>query len=417
VPNLNENGFIPSRPVADWREEVMRRGRRRLVRRRAFQASSIVGVLAIVAVLVPTLLSGRGPLLQNEVGRPAHKDRAAVTAAPQRPGPVDSLHGGAPSSRTRARIAEEGQNDVASSPSSTRERVAFVSNREGRRQIYLMDIDGSDVHRISDKSGNDFDPAWSPDGKRIAFAHEPGGNNSYDAPGPDSQIWVMDTNGSHRKQLTAPGNDTSCASAYQRAAGYGSGCWDSVPSWSPDGSKVLFTRAGHKAQLAGCPQYEACPSVWTVHADGSGAHRVTSGRDAVWSPDGTEIAFDDAFNADPNCPGCDFGDVYVAQADGARREDLGVRGVAGPWARDSQLLLYTSDSSEIGILTRRGGAWSSHDVTAGIQPSWAPDDRAIAFAGSNDDGLYLINIDGTRRRKITGTSSADTDPVFDPYPV
>jgi TolB protein len=54
-------------------------------------------------------------------------------------------------------------------------RIAFVSNREGNREIYAMNADGSNVARLTNDLGEDSSPAWSPDGKQIAFVSNRGG--------------------------------------------------------------------------------------------------------------------------------------------------------------------------------------------------------------------------------------------------
>ena len=67
-------------------------------------------------------------------------------------------------------------------------RIAFVSDRDGDYEIFVMDADGSHVQQLTDNNKNDWDPVWSPDGKRIAFD-----SNRYG----DYEIFVMDADGSH----------------------------------------------------------------------------------------------------------------------------------------------------------------------------------------------------------------------------
>src|SRR5581483_9868219 len=232
VLGIPMSGFTPSRPISEWRDETMRRGRRRIFRKRAVQAASVLAGVTLIAFLVPVLFGGDHATINHEVGHPAARGSATSSPAPRRSGSRTSKgHSvAAPNERSGA-SSRRTQGSAVAAPSEV--TIAFVGERDGRRQIYLVNLDGSHLRRISDMTGNDFDPAWSPDGTRIAFAYEPGGTNSVDAPGPDAQIWVMNADGSHRTRLTTPGNDTtSCSTVSQRESGYGDGCWDGHPSWS-----------------------------------------------------------------------------------------------------------------------------------------------------------------------------------------
>ena len=53
-------------------------------------------------------------------------------------------------------------------------QIAFASNREGNFEIYVMDTDGKNPQRLTDNPAIDWDPSWSPDGKRIVFSSEKG---------------------------------------------------------------------------------------------------------------------------------------------------------------------------------------------------------------------------------------------------
>ena len=94
--------------------------------------------------------------------------------------------------------------------------IAFASSRDGSFDIYLTRPDGSNVTRLTELEGGAFQPVWSPDGSRIAFtSHWEGPNND------DAYINVMNADGSDLTRLAGPGE-------------YG------TPVWSPDGSHVAF---------------------------------------------------------------------------------------------------------------------------------------------------------------------------------
>jgi TolB protein len=71
-------------------------------------------------------------------------------------------------------------------------QIAFMSNREGTWEIYIMGIDGTGVRRLTNNAANDGLPTWSPDGKTLAFVSNQGGPWA---------VWAMSPNGSNRRKL------------------------------------------------------------------------------------------------------------------------------------------------------------------------------------------------------------------------
>ena len=217
-------------------------------------------------------------------------------------------------------------------------RLAFNRGRD----IYVIRADGRGLVRLTQGRAADGQPAWSPDGRSIAFIR--GGD-----------LWLMQPDGSRPRALYVAG----------RANG---------PSWSPDGRRIAFglTTDGDRGSIA-------------VIARGGGDVRyITDGRfepeeDAPdeewaddqqpdWSPDGTLIAFTRKVWL---CPRCDQHAVFSV-----RLSDAGVR-----W--------LTTNTS----YTASG-------------PSWAPD--GSRFAASTDGGVGIFTADGDRIRILApqGTESA-----------
>jgi TolB protein len=87
-------------------------------------------------------------------------------------------------------------NPEDSAPAAYSDRVAFMSNRSGNWEIYLVDLDGTGLKRLTDNESIDGLPTWSPNGRSIAFVSDQGGSWG---------VWVMNADGSGRRKLFAIG--------------------------------------------------------------------------------------------------------------------------------------------------------------------------------------------------------------------
>jgi TolB protein len=130
-------------------------------------------------------------------------------------------------------------------PATGRE-IAFVSDRGGAPEIYVMDSSGANQHPLVGRGGHADSPAWSPDGRYIAYTF--GSEEGY-------QVFVSDVSTGQQLQLTSRGRNES-------------------PSWSPDGRHLVFqsNRSGHW-------------EIWQMHIDGTGQRQLTHGgaRLATWA--------------------------------------------------------------------------------------------------------------------------------------
>jgi Tol biopolymer transport system component len=98
---------------------------------------------------------------------------------------------GNPKQIYRLTDTEEPESDIAWSPDG--ERLLFVSERDGNKEIYLMDYTGNNEIRLTFNQKDDYDPLWAPDGTSVIFVSELDG---------DSDIFIMDTQGQSQQRVT-----------------------------------------------------------------------------------------------------------------------------------------------------------------------------------------------------------------------
>ena len=244
---------------------------------------------------------------------------------------------------------------------SRKTKIAFTSMRDGNTEIYVMDGDGGNQRRVTVNPTYDRYPAWSPDGKMIAFvSNRNRGRN---------QIWVIDAAGRNPVRLTDGGSD-------------------SYPDWSPDGKTILYA-AGDVQE-----DHDLAPGgIAAMDADGNNK-RLLKNRGGIhpsWSPDGDWIAF--AFG--------NFGDtrqVYVMDRDGGNprqlTRDAGHKympswspdGVQIAYASDYRIWVMDSDGKNQRRLTKING--DNH-------PTWSPQSDVIAFHAERKGGghgIYAVDV-------------------------
>jgi Tol biopolymer transport system component/photosystem II stability/assembly factor-like uncharacterized protein len=256
--------------------------------------------------------------------------------------------------------------------------ITFVSENsftDSQTEIFNVDDEGSSIRKVTNTPQSEMQPAWSPNGRRIAYINS-------------SQLCVMDYDGRNSSVIVASMPASS-------------------PDWSPDGSKITFSG------------YDGSGSnIYIVNADGTGLKRITdlaSGNyNPNWSPDGTRIAFSR------------IGKIYTMNPDGSNATPV-IAAVSTiseddpDWSPDSRQIVFAgSNGSEprlyvVGLDGTNLRRLTSEEARES-GPAWSLDGTRIAYLREGSFGnVYVVNADGSGQKQITNTTLRKYAPVWKPH--
>jgi len=268
-------------------------------------------------------------------------------------------------------------------------KIAFVSNRDGNKEIYVMNADGTDQKNLTKNIADDSNPVWSPDGTKIAFVSKRDGNN---------EIYVMNGDGTDQTRLTTNASD------------------DVYPLWSPDSTKIVFVskRDGNN-------------EIYVMNADGTSQTRLTTagglypewsgGSNPAWSPDGTKIAFSSMRGNDVDLQ------IYVMNADGSKQirltNSIGMH-FNPKWSPDGTKIAFDifAGGNQISVINADGTYADTFLFDhPNLYPAWSPDGTKLAFQwwarmAPNTEGICVINAVGTGNGIML--DNHETDPLWSP---
>jgi Tol biopolymer transport system component len=270
-------------------------------------------------------------------------------------------------------------------------RIAFSADQTSHNQIFSVNPDGTGLSgALTSESANSIGARWSPDGTKLVGAFYASGRG---------QIYVVNADGS------GPTNVSNNA------------FYDQAPSWSPDGSKIVFERLN--------ASYNA--GVYVMNADGSGQTQITaipSGGfsvgdfNPVWSPNGAKIAFTRYVQ------GNNLAQIYTMNPDGASQTNITNSSTyfsdGANWSPDSTRIVFSASkpmSSDTDIFVMNADGTSQMNLTnttatSNLEPTFSPDGTQIAFVREPNTAnphydLFVIGANGSGAKDITNTPTVD----------
>ncbi len=247
----------------------------------------------------------------------------------------------------------DGSNDPDWSPDGKTIAFSRPSKSDGGQmlpQIWLMDADGGNLRQLTTSNTAKNGPSWSPDGKQMVFINYRNPGSPSD---PQPQIGIMNSDGSNERLLTIEqrlnvkvdedGISTLLETAYDANA----------PSWSPVDNRVAFW-SGLETQYG---------QIWVINSDGTNCRQLTedpshrSSDDPSWSPDGTKILF--------NTGRSGHSELWVMNSDGSDERRVSdtdpipcpgrgawqpvIEGVTKTWADHPEEKSHANSESVVGI--------------------------------------------------------------------
>jgi PKD repeat protein len=256
---------------------------------------------------------------------------------------------------------------------------AFVTNRDGNNEIYVVNADGSNPVNVSSNGADDTDPAWSPDGTRLAFTSNRQG---------DFDLHILNISDGTVTQITFDSTD------------------DTQPRWSPDGSRLAYTRtSGGNSDIYFVNLSDNSISPWLA-TDANESY-------PTWSPDGSQLAYESGQ------------EIFVANVNDTSTA-INITNDAGndtqpSWGADN-LIAFASNRDgdfEIHVMGTDGSnvqKLTDNNVADGF-PNWVPNGNRIVYtselatdgSGSASNlNIYTMRADGSEQAPYTTDGSSES---------
>tara|TARA_Y100001970_G_scaffold281852_1_gene393472 strand:- start:6334 stop:7374 length:1041 start_codon:yes stop_codon:yes gene_type:complete len=274
--------------------------------------------------------------------------------------------------------------------SSDGSKLAFVTERDNNREIYIMDLmwmdgytqwEGRNLKNLTKTSGHEWSPRFSPSGEKLVFSFYEPNEDNYD-------IYIINSNGDNKKNLTArPG-------------------YEILPQFSPDGSFIIF-----QSWQFGVKEIFFINLLEEIEINLTGEPEsndiLTDGN--AFSPDGKNIVFTSDRDGNKN--------IYMMNVNGSNQKQLTTHpsdDYEPVFSPDGRTIVFTSErdgNREIYIMNDNGTDIKnlSNNLADDWNPKYYLDNNKIVFQSLRDGNweIYIMKLDGTGQINLTNHPGSD----------
>jgi Tol biopolymer transport system component len=356
----------------------------------------LIGLIALIVVIAGGIFLFRSGILDTPSTSPSLEKTATETsAAPAvvEQSPTSQIAAAQPSPTTPALPSPTPPPPVSPTPAATPiggggGKIAFVSERTGLPQIFLMNIEGEDETQLTTIPDGACQPSWSPDGARLLFVSP---CRKKDSSYPNGAIYVMNADGSN----------------VQLHISFMGGVYD--PDWSSEG--ILYTYFTSNR-----------PGIWFAQSDGSGSKELSMSnahdRQPSWSPGGDRIAY---MNTSRTGSKTVFWMYSDGTFDGPNPDQVtrDVRADYPDWSPSGDLVAYVANQ-HIYVIKWDAVGYNASKLTIKAPndgPDWSPDGGWIVFESWRDSAnhdIYRMTLNGGQQTRLTEEEAWEYQPAWQP---